>query len=59
MSKKDLEAKAKVLCVGDDAPFSIRGPHSKISYSYRKGTMIEMCLADARTLSGLRWFEIA
>lgn len=54
-----MEARAVLAYDGDDAPFSIRGPHSKIVYDrIRKGWKKEMCRADARTLSGLEGFRM-
>ena len=54
-----MEARAVLTYSGDDAPFSIRGPHSKIVYNrIRKGWRLEMCKADAVTLSGLEGFRM-
>jgi hypothetical protein len=55
----DMNKTAILAYDGDDPPFSIRGPHSKVVYNrVRKGWQQDICLADARTLSGLAGFRM-
>ena len=58
MPPEKLVARAILAYDGDDAPFHIRGPHSRTVYAIRKGCRVEMCLADAETLCGLKGFSI-